>query len=142
MLGLKRVTGRVILVGGDREQAHAYQQAAQAHDLDLDYFPSMQELGFLGRFREYDIALVDEELSPLSGLELAEYLEKLFQSLPMILLQRQETCLSSPRELPQSIVACRPINSDSSQIFSQVMAALDLKQKATLPSSASPLLPA
>ena len=68
---------KFLLLGGTKHQGLAYQEAAALRGWELSYFKSMDELGYLGRVREFDAAIVHHDLHPLTGLELAEYLEKL-----------------------------------------------------------------
>ncbi len=97
---------KCLLLGGPTQLARAYQDEAAMRGLELQHYSSMEDLGYLGRMREFDAAIVHEDLAPLSGLELAEYAEKLFQSLPLVLLTSQKHEASPNESLPGSIVEC------------------------------------
>lgn len=142
---------KIVLLGGDQRQADYFIGEAGARGIEMDYFDSTLSMGFLGRFREYDAAIVHEDLKPLSGLELAEYLEKLFGSLPMILLRNEtrsedETFPTSTtadtgafplgrREtLPTSIVEHFSTEADVSQVVDRITLALSRPQASVLKS--------
>lgn len=97
---------KCLLLGGPSHLARAYQDEAAMRGLELEHYSSMDELGYLGRMREFDAAIVHEDLAPLSGLELAEYAEKLFQSFPLVLLISQGADRKSDNTLPSSIIEC------------------------------------
>jgi hypothetical protein len=122
---------KFVLLGGDGKAAAAYMSAAALEGHQLDYFTSMHDLGYLGRFREYDAAIVHGDMYPLSGLELAEYLEKLFQSLPMILL-RSEDDQDFEADVPGSVVGCYPVSEKAHIVLGRAIQILrqPLKQRA------------
>lgn len=127
---------KFVLLGGDGKTAANYVAAAALEGHRLDHFNSMHELGYLGRFREYDAAIVHDDMQPLSGLELAEYLEKLFQSLPMILLTQSGGDGDYNRKLiPASVVDSYPASQDAHIVLERVMLALqqDKAHRGSLP---------
>ncbi len=113
------------LLGGDQEKAEVYTLAAAERGYDLEYFASMLELGYLGRFREFDAAIVHQDFQPISGLELAEYLDKLFESLPMILLTSnvQHIC----EILPGSIIECLPLDHNPRDVLDRAESAVAMR---------------
>jgi DNA-binding NtrC family response regulator len=115
---------KFVLLGGNHQVAQQYAQAASLRGYALSHFASMQELGYLGRFREFDAAIVHRELNPLSGLELAEYLEKLFQSLPMVLLTEDRELPHSLHRMPGSVIECLPIDHSPIEVLERVEEAL------------------
>lgn len=80
---------KVVLLGGDQAEADYFIGEAGSRGVQMEYFDSTLSMGFLGKFREYDAAIVHEDLKPLTAMELAEYLEKLFESLPMVVLKNE-----------------------------------------------------
>ena len=96
---------KFVLLGVSSEQAAAFQDAALGRGYELHHYDTLSELGYLGRLREFDAAIVHEDIEPLSGIELAEYLEKLFQSLPVLLLsEKLELGLQEDVSLPTSVI--------------------------------------
>ncbi len=118
---------KFVLLGGDGKTAANYLAAAALAGHRLDHFASMHELGYLGRFREYDAAIVHDDMQPLSGLELAEYLEKLFQSLPMILLTQECVPEFQRKLLPASVVESFPVSQEAQLVLDRVTQALHTK---------------
>ncbi len=110
---------KVALLGGDQRQAEQMIEEGRGQGLVVEYFESILSMGFLGRFREYDAAIVHAALEPLSGLELAEYLEKLFKSLPMILLS-DLTPLQGGQYLPASIIDHFSTDTAASRILGRI----------------------
>lgn len=111
------------LLGGDRREAELYIREALNRGYELLHFASMDDLGYVGRFREFNAAIVHEDFQPLSGFELAEYLEKLFQSLPMILLSDRHSEDEAMEELPSSVIACLPAGHDPEEVLGRAEAA-------------------
>jgi len=44
------------------------------------------EMGSIGRFADYDVAIVDYDLGVVTGVDIAEYLPVFFGSMPMVLI--------------------------------------------------------
>lgn len=117
------------LFGGGKSQAALYAQVAAGYGFRIQHFESMHDLDYLGRFREFDAAIVHEDLQPLSGLELAEYLEKLFQSLPMILLTKPDVDGAAYLSvLPKSIIDCLPATQSPEDVLDRMLAVVELRQ--------------
>ncbi len=120
---------KFVLLGGDGKTAADYMSAAALEGHRLDYFSSMHDIGYLGRFREYDAAIVHGDMHPLSGLELAEYLEKLFQSLPMILLTSDDERDFDEPMIPSSVVDCYPASKEARRVLERVVEVLEQPRK-------------
>lgn len=120
---------KFVLLGGDGQTAAMYKAAAALDGHRLDYFSSMHELGYLGCFREYDAAIVHNHMQPLSGLELAEYLEKLFQSLPMLLLMQKHEVEYDQELIPASVVGSYPASEDAHVVLERAAEVLKQPRK-------------
>jgi CheY-like chemotaxis protein len=121
-----------VLLGGDGKTAADYMSAATLVGHRLDYFSSVSEIGYLGRLREYDAAIVHGDMHPLSGLELAEYLEKLFQSLPMILLTADDEHELDGSLIPTSVVDCYPASKEARRVLERAVEVLQRPRKRRL----------
>ncbi|HYX37034.1 MAG TPA: hypothetical protein VE954_28365 [Oligoflexus sp.] len=115
---------KFMLLGGDGKTAAHYMAAAALEGHRLDYFSSMHDVGYLGRIREYDAAIVHDDMQPLSGLELAEYLEKLFQSLPMILLTHDDDSDDTRHLIPNSVVDSYRVSEEAHVVLERMVQAL------------------
>jgi len=120
---------KFVLLGGDGKTAAMYMAAAALEGYRLDYFSSMHDVGYLGRFREYDAAIVHDHMQPLSGLELAEYLEKLFQSLPMVLLTHEDEQDYDQELIPASVVGSYPASQEAHVVLERAIQALKQPRK-------------
>lgn len=109
---MTRSSWKLALLGGDGEKAQAYAHEAKARGHQIAHFASMNELGFLGRIREFDAVIV-QDLNPLTGLEIAEYLEKLFQSLPAVLLSDDDS--------PAHLIDRLPLYADAKHVLERVL---------------------
>jgi hypothetical protein len=124
----RETSWKFVLVGGDPQTNLKYIAAAALRTHHLDCFASMDELGYLGRFCEYDAALVFDDLEPISGLELAECIDVLLGSLPIILLSRQPFALQNIQDLPSSLIACVQILPQADGVIDAVLSALYSQQ--------------
>lgn len=115
---------KFVLLGGDGQTAANYKAAAALEGHHLDHFTSMHDVGYLGRIREYDAAIVHDAMHPLSGLELAEYLEKLFESLPMILLTQDDENSDERPCLPASVVGSYPASQEAHIVMQRAIHAV------------------
>jgi DNA-binding NtrC family response regulator len=77
---------RVILIDDDRSFGLIMKQCAMQHGIELDYFESLEELGFVGLVSKYDVAILDYDLGNMTGVEIGEYLSALFDHMPMLLI--------------------------------------------------------
>lgn len=111
---MTRPSWKLALLGGDGEKAQVYANEANARGHQIAHFPSMNELGFLGRIREFDAVIV-QDLNPLTGLEIAEYLEKLFKSLPAVLLSDDD----SPRT--SDFIERLPLYAEAKHVLERVL---------------------
>jgi hypothetical protein len=68
-------------------------------------------------------------MHPLSGLELAEYLEKLFQSLPMILLTPTEDLDTDGLMVPASVADCYPATEEARRVLGRAVEVLQQPRK-------------
>lgn len=119
---------KFVLLGGDRQQAEIYSRVAADRGYELMHFESMHDLGYLGRFREFDAAIVLQDFQPLSGLELAEYLENLFHSLPMILLNKEGIEKQDDLLLPSCVIECLPFDHSPRAVLERAEAAVHQRE--------------
>lgn len=77
---------RLLLIDDDEDFGRLMQAIAITQGVKLDYFPSLLALGRIGRIAEYDVAILDYYLGEMSGLEVAEYVERFFGGKPVIIV--------------------------------------------------------
>lgn len=77
---------KFIVIDHDLQFGERLLHVASERGYYVDCYKSMLEIGYLGRFKQYDVAIVNYELGDMTGLEVAEYCEKLLGNLPLILI--------------------------------------------------------
>ena len=77
---------RLILIDDDQTFGHIMLRCAEEMGLELDYFESLEDLGFVGLMADYDVAILDYDLGKMTGLEIGEYLTAFFGKMPMLLI--------------------------------------------------------
>ena len=85
----KKVSLNLVLVDPDQEFAEALVKEASGLGIHVDYYKNMLEIGYLGRFKDYDLVILNETLEKMTGLEIAEYFDKLLSNMPIVLLHPQ-----------------------------------------------------
>jgi DNA-binding response OmpR family regulator len=81
---------RVLLLDDDPMFGSLMTAAARRHGIELDYYPSLLDLGFIGRIEDYTAAIVDYDLGQMTGLEIGKYLSAFLKDTPMVLISASE----------------------------------------------------
>jgi two-component system response regulator HydG len=93
---------RLVLIDDDVGFCKIMSRFAQSRGIKLDCFASLLEMGSLGRLSNYAAAIVDFDLGPMNGVEIAEYLPAFFGDMPMVLISgklRQKSGKDWPRSI-------------------------------------------
>jgi hypothetical protein len=77
---------RVILIGEAPSSQILDDLRTIEKGLDLDVFASLEELGFVGLLARYDVAIVDNDLADVTGLDVAAYMATFFGDKPVLLI--------------------------------------------------------
>jgi FixJ family two-component response regulator len=77
---------KIVLIDDDRFFGFSLLSFARSQGIDLDYYESLGDLGYVGNLGRYRAAVVDFHLERMTGVEIAEYLEALFGNIPMVLI--------------------------------------------------------
>ena len=88
---------KIVLIDDDRFFGYSMLEYARDEGLDLEYYESLSDLGFLGGLGRFKVAIVDFHLSEMTGLEIAEYLDRLFGDIPMVLISSDGDAANQPR---------------------------------------------
>ena len=89
--------GKIVLIDDDRFFGYSMLEYARDEGLDLEYYESLSDLGFLGGLGRFSAAIVDFHLDQMTGLEIAEYLDRLFGDIPMVLISSDGDAASKER---------------------------------------------
>lgn len=94
---------RIILIDDDASFGKIIVNFAEARGVHLDYFQSLQEIGFLGHLANYSVAIVDYDLGSMNGIEIAEYLPALFGGMSMVLISGKDRTADVKNPWPHSV---------------------------------------
>ncbi|HYX33411.1 MAG TPA: response regulator [Oligoflexus sp.] len=122
---------RVILIDDDRSFGLIMKQCALQHGIELDYFESLADLGFVALVGRYDVAILDYDLGNMTGVEIGEYLSVLFDRMPMLLISGTMRT-PGPEEIKAGLV--RPFMHKNKGYDLILSTALELSSSKTLTS--------
>ena len=94
---------RVVLIDDDRAFCKIMEAFALSRGVSLDCFTSLLEMGSVGRLSDYSVAVIDYDLGPINGIEIAEYLPIFFSGMPMVLISGRHREQSKDVPWPSSI---------------------------------------
>ena len=86
----KHRSPKLVLIDDDPSYTVIMRRVAEMEGITLDTYQSLSELGFIGMLGKYDLAIIDYDLGKMTGVEIGNYLEKLFEGTPMILVSELE----------------------------------------------------
>ncbi|MCX6127552.1 MAG: hypothetical protein NTX25_00640 [Proteobacteria bacterium] len=112
---------KIVMLGSDARLTALYQNSALSLGHTLQSFANILEFGYLGRFREFDLAIVHEDLQSLTGLELAEHLDKLLPALPLILIVKNALQPAPRQALPSNIIKLIKDDMDPSKLMTEAL---------------------
>jgi DNA-binding response OmpR family regulator len=81
---------KILLLDDDPVFGNLMVAVAQRHGIELDYYPSLLDLGYIGRLEEYGAAIVDYDLGTMTGVEVGKYLAAFLHGTPMVLISASE----------------------------------------------------
>jgi CheY-like chemotaxis protein len=93
---------RMVLFDDDPFFVRMMEQYARKHFLDLTGVWRMDDIPTVAR-QDFDLAIIDFDLGDLSGLEVAEFLEEVFDTLPSILISHTQRRPDRKHPWPQSV---------------------------------------
>ena len=121
-MDLQQGSKKIILVDPDNLFAEALVTEAAFKGVNVDHYKNMTEIGYLGRFKEYDVAILNERLDIMTGLEIAEYFDKLLGNMPMILLHKSPETISRA-EWPKSVFSFISKNEGANKVLQAALRA-------------------
>ena len=85
---------KILMIDDDEFLGRIMQKKAAADGVDLEYFSSLEKLGRVAFFSNYDLILLDYWMDDLTGRELAEYVTAFCPDTPVILISSDKHLLS------------------------------------------------
>jgi len=113
---------RLLLIDDDRVFGRIMGQTADNLNLDLDFFESVVSLGFINRFADYDIIIVDQQMEHMSGMEVAAYVPAFFPAKTVVLISSTQVVKDGGLELPPYISAFVHKEQGCYQVLKQALA--------------------
>lgn len=103
MLSSKKNSRRMVLIDDDPAYCSILSTFAHSRGLELDTYHSLQEMGSIGKMRDYALAIVDYDLGIMSGVEVAEYIPIFFGDMPLILISGNYRVRTEESTWPEAI---------------------------------------
>ncbi len=94
---------KFVLIDDDPLFGNIMVRVAKSRGADIDYFPSLLDMGSVGCLGQYDAAIVDYDLGNMTGVEIAEYLKVFFGDIPMVLVSSRHRDIMKPKSWPDSV---------------------------------------
>ncbi len=98
-LAYKQTEPRILLIDDDPVFLAIMNQSAYIEHLQLDTYLSLDEIGFIGLFSNYSVAIIDFELEQMNALYIANCIDTLVKELPVIIVSakdRSRECTNLP----------------------------------------------
>ena len=92
-----------VLIDDDPLYCSIMSHVASTLGITLDYYTSLLEMGSIGRLASYQLAIVDYDLGPINGVEVAEYLPALLGSMPLVLISAKDRSAPEGTRWPDSV---------------------------------------
>lgn len=95
----------LVLIDDDQVFCQLMKQHALKRGIEMDCFLNLAEMGSIGQFLNYRVAIVDYRLEQMTGIEVAEYFPVFFNQIPVILISQSpiELCGNAREKLPPSV---------------------------------------
>ena len=91
-----------LLIDDDPTYLAIMKRAAELEEIDLHCCQSLVELGSVGALAKYQVVLLDYNLGEMTGVEIAEYLGKLIDEVPTVLVSASD-CYDQSHNWPKAI---------------------------------------
>jgi DNA-binding NtrC family response regulator len=89
-LALKEKTKTLLLIDDDPIFCNLMSGAAKALGLELEYYNSVLEMDQSTLSRSFDMGILDYDLGPINGFDIAQHAPQLLQDRPVILVSAYE----------------------------------------------------
>ena len=90
---------KILLIDDDPVFVAIMQRWATIEGVHLEAYASLDEMGFIGLFANYDVAIIDFDLGYITGLEIARCTDKILQQMPIVIISakdRSGECSDAP----------------------------------------------
>ena len=77
---------RLVLIDTCEPFCEKMKLAADQKNFDLTCFSSISDMGSVGSFTGFDVAIIEDLCGDISGIEIGQYLESFIPGMPMIII--------------------------------------------------------
>lgn len=77
---------KIVLIDDDEIYTKIFHSFVSTREIDCDCYTALGDMGSIGRFRDYDAAVIDFDLGSMTGIEIAEYIPIFFGRMPVIII--------------------------------------------------------
>ena len=90
---------RILLIDDDPVFVAIIKRWAMMEKVQLECYVSLDEMGFIGLFSNYDVAILDYDLGYTTGIEIAKCTDALLHDMPIVIVSikdRNAECANAP----------------------------------------------
>jgi DNA-binding response OmpR family regulator len=90
---------RILLIDDDPVFIAVMKRWAEMEKIHLECYSNLDEMGFIGLFSNYDVAILDYDLGYTTGLEIARCTDALLHEMPIVIVSmkdRSVECVAAP----------------------------------------------
>jgi DNA-binding response OmpR family regulator len=90
---------RILLIDDDPVFIAVMKRWAMMEKVQLESYISLDEMGFIGLFSNYDVAILDYDLGYTTGIEIARCTDALLHHMPIVIVSakdRSQECADAP----------------------------------------------
>lgn len=84
---------RILLIDDDPVFIAVMKRWAMMEKVQLESYISLDEMGFIGLFSNYDVAILDYDLGYTTGIEIARCTDALLHHMPIVIVSAKERSL-------------------------------------------------
>jgi len=126
---------KIILIDDDSAFGCLMKRTAQHLALNLDFYDSLDSLGFIGSLALYDIIIVDHQMSNISGIEVASYIPSLFSNKTVILISSTDLKQDHSVKIPEFITEFIHKDASCDRVLQKAIAAHQFRLRSPYESS-------
>ena len=96
---------KMLIIEDDPDFRRLLLTAANPARFKIDAFESLADMGSFAMIAGYDLAVIDQGLPVMAGLEIAEYIDFFYDTVPVVLMSAQPLTPGANKPLPPCVRA-------------------------------------
>lgn len=114
---------RFLLIDDDPTFGYLMQHEARNRGIEMQYYPSLMDMGYIGSLSNYDAAIIDYHLENMTGDEVARYFEVFLPDKPIVLISSSKRSWRLPEEEKRGLRSIVSKQHGLNFLFDRVIAA-------------------